>query len=111
MVAAGSGVKPLRSANGPSRHDGIGTNLRRYRPCWGQADKKAGDAGMAGLKSALAVAVALLSGAASAQQVPMSEDLAWKLLELGRVIDPPKTAAIYAPMQEKEPYKGVRIER
>jgi acetyl esterase/lipase len=66
---------------------------------------------MAGLKSALAVAVALLSGAASAQQVPMSEDLAWKLLELGRVIDPPKTAAIYAPMQEKEPYKGVRIER
>jgi acetyl esterase/lipase len=66
---------------------------------------------MAGLKSALAVAVALLSGPASAQQAPMSEDLAWKLLELGRVIDPPKTAALYAPMQEKEPYKGVRIER
>ena len=41
----------------------------------------------------------------------MSEDLAWKLLELGRVIDPPKTAALYAPMQEKEPYKGVKIER
>ena len=41
----------------------------------------------------------------------MSEDLAWKLLELGRVIDPPKTAALYAPMQEKEPYQGVKIER
>jgi triacylglycerol lipase len=41
----------------------------------------------------------------------MPEDLAWKLLELGRVIDPPKTAALYAPMQETEPYQGVRIER
>jgi triacylglycerol lipase len=41
----------------------------------------------------------------------MPEDLAWKLLELGRVIDQPKTAALYAPMQEKEPYPGVRIER
>src|SRR5262245_15786995 len=41
----------------------------------------------------------------------MSEDLAWKLLELGRVIDPPKTAALYAPMQAKEPYAGVKVER
>ena len=47
----------------------------------------------------------------SAQQAQMSEDLAWKLLELGRVIDPPKTAALYAPMQEKEPYQGVKVER
>ena len=30
---------------------------------------------------------------------------------LGRVIDPPKTAALYAPMQQKEPYAGVKIER
>ena len=60
---------------------------------------------------ALAVAAALLAGPASAQQGGMSEDLAWKLLELGRVIDPPKTAALYAPMQEKEPYKDVKIER
>ena len=41
----------------------------------------------------------------------MSEDLAWKLLEIGRVIDLPKTAALYAPMQEKEPYAGVKVER
>ena len=32
---------------------------------------------------------------ASAQQAPMPEDLVWKLLEIGRVIDPPKTAALY----------------
>ncbi len=66
---------------------------------------------MARWKAALAVAAALLAGSASAQQAPMSEDLAWKLLELGRVIDPPKTAALYAPMQEKEPYQGVKVER
>lgn len=66
---------------------------------------------MIGLKSWLAIMAALLTTAASAQQSPMSEDLAWKLLELGRVIDPPKTAALFAPMQEKEPYQGVKVER
>jgi triacylglycerol lipase len=63
------------------------------------------------LKSWLVIAATLLAGSASAQTAPMSEDLAWKLLELGRVIDPPKTAALYAPMQEKEPYQGVKVER
>jgi triacylglycerol lipase len=66
---------------------------------------------MALLKSAVAVVAAIIASSASAQQSPMPEDLAWKLLELGRVIDPPMTAALYAPMQEKEPYQGVRIER
>jgi len=32
-------------------------------------------------------------------------------VELGRVIDPPKTAALYAPLQQNEPYRGVRVER
>jgi len=59
----------------------------------------------------VAVVSALFAGSALAQPAPMSEDLAWKLLELGRVIDPAATAALYAPMQEKEPYQGVRIER
>ncbi|WP_342728502.1 alpha/beta hydrolase [Bradyrhizobium sp. B097] len=60
--------------------------------------------------SALAAAL-MLSGPALGQQGPMPEDLAWKLLELGRVIDPPKTAALYAPLQQKEPYQGVKVER
>ncbi|MGF6313058.1 acetyl esterase/lipase [Bradyrhizobium sp. i1.8.4] len=60
--------------------------------------------------SALATAL-MLTGPALAQQSPMPEDLAWKLLELGRVIDPPKTAALYAPLQQKEPYQGVKVER
>jgi acetyl esterase/lipase len=66
---------------------------------------------MSGWKSLFPIIAALLTTAASAQESPMSEDLAWKLLEIGRVVDPPKTAALYAPMQEKEPYSGVRIER
>jgi triacylglycerol lipase len=60
---------------------------------------------------ALAALAALIATAASAQQAPMSEDIAWKLLELGRVIDPPKTAALFAPLQQKEPYQGVKTER
>ncbi len=66
---------------------------------------------MVGLKSSLAVAAVLLASSASAQQSPMPEDLSWKLIEIGRVVDPPKTAALYAPMQQKEPYSGVKIER
>jgi acetyl esterase/lipase len=68
---------------------------------------------MAPLKSALAVLAALIvaATAARAQGSPMPEEIAWKLQELGRVIDPPKTAALYAPLQEKEPYQGVKVER
>ena len=59
------------------------------------------------MKSLLTVvAAALLAGPVWAQQAPMSEDLVWKLLEIGRVVDPAKTAALFAPMQEQEPYRG-----
>jgi acetyl esterase/lipase len=60
---------------------------------------------------ALAAIATLWAGTAPAQQPPMSEDLAWKLLEIGRVIDVRKTGALYAPMQQKEPYEGVKTER
>ncbi|WP_247787037.1 alpha/beta hydrolase [Bradyrhizobium sp. 170] len=63
------------------------------------------------MTSLLAVIANLVVSTASAQQAPMSEDLVWKLLEMGRVVDPPKTAALFAPMQQKEPYQGVKIER
>lgn len=62
-------------------------------------------------RTALAAVAALLASAASAHQAPMPEDLVWKLLEIGRVVDPPKTAALFAPLQEKEPYPGVKVER
>ena len=41
----------------------------------------------------------------------MPAKIAAKLLEMGRVIDPPKTVALYAPLQQKEPYQSVKIER
>ncbi|MCA6117166.1 DUF1749 domain-containing protein [Bradyrhizobium sp. WSM 1738] len=62
-------------------------------------------------RAALTVIAALIASAASAQPSPMSEDLVWKLLELGRVIDPPRTAALFEPLQQKEPYQGVKVER
>jgi acetyl esterase/lipase len=66
---------------------------------------------MVRMTSLLTVVAALLASPAWAQQAPMSEDLVWKLLEIGRVVDPPKTAALFAPLQEKEPYPGVKVER
>ncbi len=66
---------------------------------------------MALTKPALAVLAATIVSAAWAEGSPMPEEIAWKLLELGSVIDPPKTALLYAPLQQKEPYQGVRIER
>ncbi|UFZ06417.1 alpha/beta hydrolase [Bradyrhizobium ontarionense] len=57
------------------------------------------------------VATALTLSAAQAQQSPMPDDIAWKLIEIGRAIDPPKTAAIYAPLQAREPYAGVTVQR
>jgi acetyl esterase/lipase len=60
---------------------------------------------------ALAVLAAMFVSAAWAEGSPMPEEIAWKLQELGRVIDPPKTAPLYAPLQQKEPYPGVKTER
>jgi triacylglycerol lipase len=56
-----------------------------------------------------AAAAALLAACASAPQMPA--DMAAKVKAIGPVIDPPKTAVIYAPLQENEPYKGVRVLR
>src|SRR5882757_7174947 len=73
--------------------------------------KRWGAPRMTPLKSALALLAAMLVGAAFAQQSPTLEDIAWKLAELGPVVDGPNTAKIYAPLQEKEPYQGVKVER
>ena len=77
----------------------------------GKTAKKQGELWMVP-KPALAIIIAaMLVSVAWAQQAPMPEELAWKLQELGRVIDPAKTAALYAPLQQKEPYQGVKVER
>src|SRR6202790_36774 len=68
---------------------------------------------MTPLRWALAALAALIVAAptAWAEDSPMPDEIAWKLMELGRVVDPPKTAALYAPLQQKEPYQSVKIER
>jgi triacylglycerol lipase len=41
----------------------------------------------------------------------MPPDIAAKIAALGRVVAPGPTAAIYAPLQEKEPYSGIKVAR
>ncbi len=41
----------------------------------------------------------------------MSPDVAARIKEIGPVIDPPKTAAIFVPLLRQEPYQGVKVER
>jgi acetyl esterase/lipase len=77
----------------------------------GQSRQETEEAGMAGIRFWVAVVSTVLASQASAQQSPMLEDLAWKLIEIGRVVDPAKTAELYAPLQQKEPYQGVKVER
>ena len=57
---------------------------------------------------ALAGAALMFPTLALAQMPP---DIAEKVAALGRVVDPENTAMIYAPLQEKEPYAGIKISR
>jgi dienelactone hydrolase len=50
----------------------------------------------------------LVPGAALAQ---MPADLAAKIAAMGRVVDPENTGKLYAPLQEKEPYAGIKVAR
>jgi acetyl esterase/lipase len=71
------------------------------------------------LRHALAAAAALLLAACALQPAPPSlalpsqvpDAIEAQLVQIGRVIDPPKTAALYAPLQQREPYAGVKVAR
>ena len=74
--------------------------------------------GSMSVRVAFAALAVLLAGCATPpssrviavpSQVPAA--IAQQLVQIGRVVDPPKTAALYAPLQEREPYAGVRVER
>ena len=62
-------------------------------------------------RRALAAVAMMTAMSAWAAPSPMPPDIAQKLAEMGRVVDPPATRRLYAPLQPKEPYFGVRIER
>src|SRR6266404_2532843 len=58
------------------------------------------------------VAVAALLGAfPTIAQAQMPPDIAEKIAAIGRVVDPENTGKIYTPLQEKEPYAGVKVTR
>ena len=53
----------------------------------------------------------LFTAQAQGQDNGMPPDLAAKVSAIGRVIDPAKSAPLYIPLQEKEPYVGVKVLR
>src|SRR4051812_6359154 len=59
---------------------------------------------------ALAALAAFWTTAAGAES-PMPEEIAWKLLEIGSVVEVPNTALLYTPLQQKETYPDVKIDR
>src|SRR5579871_5661236 len=59
----------------------------------------------------LVMVAAISATSVSAAESPMPPEIAKKLAELGRVIDPEATSKLYAPLQPTEPYFGFRIER
>jgi acetyl esterase/lipase len=58
--------------------------------------------------AALAALGTLACSQAMAQMPP---DIAEKIAAIGRVVAPEKTAEIYTPLQEKEPYAGIKVAR
>jgi BD-FAE len=60
------------------------------------------------LLGAAAVTAFLVSGMAQAQVPP---DIAAKLKEMGKVVDPAGTAKLYRPLQPNPPYAGVSVTR
>ena len=59
--------------------------------------------------SLLLAAMSLLIPAAASAEPPAAIET--MLRQLGRVVEPPTTAMIYLPLQQKEPYEGFKIER
>ncbi|MBV9969551.1 MAG: alpha/beta hydrolase, partial [Xanthobacteraceae bacterium] len=47
----------------------------------------------------------------TAARAQMPSDIAEKIAAMGRVVDPENTGKLYAPLQEKEPYAGVKVSR
>jgi triacylglycerol lipase len=58
-----------------------------------------------------ALSMAFAAFASPARATDMPSEIASKLAELGAVVNPPETARLYAPLQEKEPYQGIKVTR
>ncbi len=71
-------------------------------------DRKPSDRMICGAAAALLGAGLVCPTMALAQMPP---DIAAKIAAMGRVVDPENTGKIYTPLQEKEPYAGVKVMR
>jgi acetyl esterase/lipase len=67
------------------------------------------------VKALVRLSCAALVGAAlaapTAAHAQMPSDIAEKIAAMGRVVDPENTGKLYAPLQAKEPYAGVKVSR
>jgi triacylglycerol lipase len=61
------------------------------------------------MRAAFLLAALLCATPALAGEMPA--EIAAAVKQIGPVIDPPKTAALFAPLQKKEPYVGVTVTR
>jgi triacylglycerol lipase len=59
----------------------------------------------------IALSLAMLAPGAGAQMSALPPDVAAGVARIGRKIDPPGTAKLFAPLQEREPYAGVTVTR
>lgn len=59
----------------------------------------------------LALSIAVLAPPAPAQTGALPPEVVAGVARMGRVIDPAETAKLFAPLQEKEPYAGVKVTR
>src|SRR3972149_3667159 len=81
------------------------------RPCRRTPDGGIRTTATPGWRLAAASLCARLLSARGNAMTFMPRDIAEKIRTIGPVIDPPATAAVYAPLQEKEPYSGVKVTR
>jgi triacylglycerol lipase len=65
----------------------------------------------AALPLALTGAALVAALAALPARAQMPPEIEWKLIDIGPVINPPETARLYVPLQEKEPYQGIKATR
>jgi acetyl esterase/lipase len=65
--------------------------------------------GFTALLGAGIAAAGLMAPTTARAQMP--PDIAEKVAAMGRVVDPENTGKLYAPLQEKEPYAGVKVSR
>ncbi len=64
-----------------------------------------------GAAALVGAAFAAVLAAPTTVRAQMPSDIAEKIAAMGRVVDPQNTGKLYAPLQEKEPYAGVKVSR